>query len=1085
MQSEIFRFMTIRPPQTVDLKTVNQNTVKLNDAHSDFIGSLMEQKKAGSRAGMQKLVQEFIKGNAVDFIDSPKKITPKFLKFYEAVGELEGENFLAAAEAAFIKIFDVRDVQDFRNSGEFTQLSTNVLQSIVIAAIDQNVEAKVRSLLISIAKTLGLIQKLVDRRANRAYSKADFHSQIVLLPEGIFPLPSIKQDVTKLRQAEKERLEKITQNQVQLLALSKELSANRDAINDLTTTFEKSISQPRQANLKKLTNLTVAAPEIIRGGFILTDQDVNGLGSETIAVLKKVGLSTANVDIALATSLIEKQSSKISNKLYANRSSMKYMVKIGNNLIPSDVLLGDMPTKVEDTTLGLDRGNPGVCPPAPIIYENSDEITVPSSIGEGKVLGIADLMVVEQELLRYELGEIAHIENVLKSEIKERTFRTATTAEQSTLTETEVTDEKTKDLSSTERFELQNESEKVISENTSTDAGLTITASYGPSVEATANFNYANSNSRQESNRASSNFARDTTTRATSKVQKRTLERRFVKTVSEVEETNKHGFNNKDGTDNISGVYRFVDKIYHAQIINYGRRLMLEFVVPEPAAFLRYAMTRQPTEGITKIKPEQPGYCKNNNFIALQPQDIDADNYLYWATKYGAEDITPPPIKTKIISGSLLIVAPEKSTSAAADYFGLGELKGLVIPDGYLPIKGVVTVNGEHFPERLGEQFSRVSLQIQNQVITIFDAFAARLTEGLHSLNVKKEFNFDLERAVTDKILLSIDVKNFDNISVLATIFCLVTSEAIQEWQIKTYNSIMNAYNDQKSRYENAMETARIRAGYSLISGTNPFMNRDCEKTELKKGCITLLTAQNFDTFDAMRRNVAPHGYPEIALADAKAEGRYIQFFENAFEWKNMTYVFYPYFWGKKDDWVTISQISDNDPLFTRFLQAGAGRVQVPIRPGFETSLLHYLESGTTWFGEGTLVNVEDGIANPLHLSVLDELKEQLGNQNIEGVGRLTVKKENATVIGSETRFAEADDGNKRIIIKGKTYLIKKVINATEIQLTEKFKDNDETEVRYSMGAKLVGEPWEVKLPTNLVMIDNGFESKISDVLNR
>ena len=39
-----------------------------------------------------------------------------------------------------------------------------------------------------------------------------------------------------------------------------------------------------------------------------------------------------------------------------------------------------------------------------------------------------------------------------------------------------------------------------------------------------------------------------------------------------------------------------------------------------------------------------------------------------------------------------------------------------------------------------------------------------------------------------------------------------------------------------------------------------------------------------------------------------------------------MLYIFYPYFWGNKEDWVTISQITDDDPLYTRFLQAGAAR---------------------------------------------------------------------------------------------------------------------------------------------------------------
>ena len=281
----------------------------------------------------------------------------------------------------------------------------------------------------------------------------------------------------------------------------------------------------------------------------------------------------------------------------------------------------------------------------------------------------------------------------------------------------------------------------------------------------------------------------------------------------------------------------------------------------------------------------------------------------------------------------------------------------------------------------------------------------------------------------------------------------------------------MNAYNDQKNAYDNAVEKAQIGASDYEISGTNPLMNRECERTELKKGCISLLTAQNFEKFNSMKRNVAPYGYPEIAFADANAEGRYLQFFENAFEWGNMLYIFYPYFWGKKDDWIAISQITDTDPLYARFLQAGSARVQVPVRPGFEESLLHYLQGVGMWYGEGTLVNTTDGQPDPLHVSVLDELKEQLGNQNNEGKGHLTVRKDNIEVVGDGTEFTE-DDENKRIIIKGKTYVIKKVLNATEIQLTEKYLDANESDVPYEMGPKLVGEPWEVKLPTNLVIID-------------
>ena len=47
------------------------------------------------------------------------------------------------------------------------------------------------------------------------------------------------------------------------------------------------------------------------------------------------------------------------------------------------------------------------------------EVTTPIGHGQAHAYGFSDLMVVEQKLSHYEFGEIAHIENVLKSEIRD------------------------------------------------------------------------------------------------------------------------------------------------------------------------------------------------------------------------------------------------------------------------------------------------------------------------------------------------------------------------------------------------------------------------------------------------------------------------------------------------------------------------------------------------------------------------------------------------------------------------------------------------------------------------------------------
>jgi hypothetical protein len=70
-------------------------------------------------------------------------------------------------------------------------------------------------------------------------------------------------------------------------------------------------------------------------------------------------------------------------------------------------------------------------------------------------------------------------------------------------------------------------------------------------------------------------------------------------------------------------------------------------------------------------------------------------------------------------------------------------------------------------------------------------------------------------------------------------------------------------------------------------------------------------------------------------------------------------------------------------------------------------------------------------------------------------------------------------DENKRIIIAGQTYIIKLVETPTQIQLKTPYTGENDPKLEYSFGAKLVREPWEVKLPPSLVIIHNNPESII------
>ena len=95
-----------------------------------------------------------------------------------------------------------------------------------------------------------------------------------------------------------------------------------------------------------------------------------------------------------------------------------------------------------------------------------------------------------------------------------------------------------------------------------------------------------------------------------------------------------------------------------------------------------------------------------------------------------------------------------------------------------------------------------------------------------------------------------------------------------------------------------------------------------------------------------------------------------VAFFERAFEWENLMYTYYPYFWGRQAKWGELILIQDTNPEFEAFLKAGAARVVVPVRPGFEAAVAHYQETGDVWMGE----EIPDMFSD-YYVSIIDEIK--------------------------------------------------------------------------------------------------------------
>ena len=212
------------------------------------------------------------------------------------------------------------------------------------------------------------------------------------------------------------------------------------------------------------------------------------------------------------------------------------------------------------------------------------------------------------------------------------------------------------------------------------------------------------------------------------------------------------------------------------------------------------------------------------------------------------------------------------------------------------------------------------------------------------------------------------------------------TTEALSNWQAKTWGKLKAAYDKLATQQTEQVKQAKFNASLGT-AGRNPAANMIIMRNEVKKMCIETMTDQHFDGFgaiDSVPVDAVEEGQPQLHISQANLtsawwQGPWVRFFEQAFEWDEMTWITYPYFWGRKARWFAKIDYRDDDPEFERFMQAGYARANVPVRLGFEDALDHFLTFGTPWTG-GSL----GGLSSPPFLPLATEIQESLGKKSVD-----------------------------------------------------------------------------------------------------
>jgi hypothetical protein len=631
------------------------------------------------------------------------------------------------------------------------------------------------------------------------------------------------------------------------------------------------------------------------------------------------GQKVTNVPIVRVTQALEASVAELSHALFRDATPADILA-LSNHVLPLKAELKNAGV-ISDETLNK----------LPLLANLSPYPTIatdPQLLAKASVrpLGVGDLKVVKQNLQKYAPGEVAHIENILMGQNKERIHSVRQKTEEIVIIETETTTTNEKDLQSTDRFEVSEESSQAAAEKRQNEFGVTASGSYGP-VSVSAHTKSTDEATQQESRKQSRSFAKEIVSRSVEKIQQRVREERTRKTSLEIEETNKYGLTAT--SKSVVGVYRWVEKIYWAQVHVYGKRLMLEFMVPEPAALYIHTESNKPASSAKYTKPEP---------LNITPAQITRFNYASLAARYSAEVESPPPLVRQSSHSALTNADQQKVAS-------------ITIPDGR--VGWMAMPNGAWL--HTGDYALYIFIGNADWVIN-----PSNLSVGWKYLSDNSQGSIPIQ-------LMPHKVSTYN---IVGTILSLPSEAAFELWQLQTYKALLSAYRLRESEYEE-YEAGRNKTE-NVVRSRGDQENRYIERRELQRASIEILTLQHFDQFGAISPNTST-GWPEIDFPAAEAQGNYALFFQHSFEWEQMTYVFYPYYWGRQKEWIAKLALQSGDMLFGKFLTAGFARVVVPVRPGHEADVLYFLESGKIWQGGEPPV-----LGDPTYVSIVDEIKESL-----------------------------------------------------------------------------------------------------------
>ncbi len=936
IKSEIFRFVSVRPPgrkKTTETLFIHYDEARFLEVQKRLFPNLCALKGVDYEELLKRL-KTIMQGHSSspNFIPSISNLDsrfPGFGDFYDWTTGVKTENVYTVT--AKLENYAGKTVTAIVND----RPSHSLLWDNYFYFVIEGTNSAMIQALTEFLRVYAIAQELLkpERESINSMERAS-----IVLPDCILAIIAPVMPATGTAK----RVEKNTE----AVAVSDEQLAND--VNQLRAAKEE--IERKLAEQQVRESLKTAEESAVRDNAALDKEFYAGLSKPTLAALKNFGIDIGQVSTSGAIARLQNEITARYETAFSRVSTGTQYVLLGSRLakVPQSVP-GNNSLKSQQRLTAEEAAN--------LIYNDWWQSQDKAQLLD---IQIGDFKRVEQEIKCYVPGEVAHIENILAGEKKTYETRRLTRTEETTTIETETTEETERDTQSNDRFEMERETENVISTDTNVTAGIDVSANYGV-VKLNASAGFSINISTENSTRQATEYAKSVTDRARNKLVKRIRELRTSTIIREFEDKNFHGIDNEEGGENVVGVYRWVDKIYKASLVNYGRRMMIKFNLVEPSAYYKFSQYSDPFAKV--VIPKSPDEIADSGPLTrlLSFKSIDENNYALWAKEYDASVNIPPSAVAYVGKAIAEKLVPTDDSRPSID-LGIKMEDSLIIPAGYevevIYVRARMNAiygDGAQAAIHVGKAY----FWYDNNT---FHDNSELKTAGAWNVPI-----WELEYGTGESgvsIPISIHGKNTHSFACNIVIKCRRAVRAYENWQKETYDAIMSAYETKLAEAEYAKSQLASKIGIQ-VKGRNPLVNKELIQTELKKGCIEAVRVytnpwlqhymKNLD--NSVREIDTPgdefFGEPYVGNPLRQAvHGKYISFMEECFEWDQMTYKFHPYFWGRHEKWTSLINQTDNDPLFEQFLSSGSSTIVVPVRPGYEKLFAFYMRTGQLWLGK-------------------------------------------------------------------------------------------------------------------------------------